>query len=330
MIGHKRNTLDWKKKSIVHSFIGLLFCYCQTANSFVNHNNAMYTKPKCRNHHTNRSLESNAYFLEVAPFKRMTTYHPSTILFGLKEWRAQSESSSPSSSVKEKEHSLLLLPFLREEILIPHVGETRELIFKDGRFLELFEDCLDFYQSVVGMALMGDDGLLQNCILCEIRDFDVKSGYRGKLTMHVTLVAVGRAKIQSWDQMKPVLQATCTELQDTSSSSSLLPMDDMYRVWKSQIETVVPPGQKTYQTSYQNALQNMVDTSPSYQEKLIAASWALLSIVNDRSPTIVYDAFKSTNVEERLNLSFRILLEEKLMSTSDSMDTITDMNESFQ
>ena len=328
---------NWNKKSIVNVFIGLLFCCCyccQTVNSFVVHTNRNIIHGKA----TDWNLKRNGFCSRqeeeeeeegVSFFQRMNRPKKSS-LFGLKEWRAQSESSS---SVKEKKHSLLLLPFLREEILIPHVGESRELIFKDGRFLELFEDCLDYHQSVVGMALMGDDGLLQNCILCEIRDFDVKSGYRGKLTMHVTLVAVGRAKIQSWDQMKPVLQATCTELQDTlSSSSTSLSMDDSYRLWKSQIETVVPPGQKTYQTSYQTALQQQQQqiTTSSQQQKLIAASWALLSIVNDRSPTIVYDAFKSTNVEERLNLSFRILLEEKLMNTSDSMDIITDMNESFQ
>ena len=104
-----------------------------------------------------------------------------TRLEGLKEWLDEEDEAQTNNNGSTRE--ILLLPFAASEALVP--GQSRSLTLKEGRFYDLFQDCIDEHDSMVGMALMGDDGLLSEMPLCVIQDFSVEAGYRGKVTIEV-------------------------------------------------------------------------------------------------------------------------------------------------
>lgn len=103
-----------------------------------------------------------------------------------------------------------MLPFRAEQALV--LGKSLSCTLKDGRFFDLFQDCIDEHSSVLGMALLGEDGILDHVILCEISDYSIDAGFRGRLTIHVTLTAVGRAALVQLTQMQPIMIALCREI----------------------------------------------------------------------------------------------------------------------
>ena len=113
---------------------------------------------------------------------------------------------------KHADREILLLPFRATEALVP--GQSVSIVLKEGRYMDLFQDCIDDHCSILGMALLGEDAILQAMVLCEIDDFRVDAGFRGKVTVQVTLRAVGRATVREITQMKPVMMAIGRELVD--------------------------------------------------------------------------------------------------------------------
>lgn len=132
-------------------------------------------------------------------------------LYGLLEWRNKCDNDDIADG-----HEILMLPFAANEALLQ--GQSTDIILKHGRFFDLFQDCIDNYESIVGMALLGDDDFVRTMPLCQIDDFDVLSGYRGKVTVHVTLRAVARARMTKVSQMQPVVMGFCQELVDLECS----------------------------------------------------------------------------------------------------------------
>lgn len=78
----------------------------------------------------------------------------SSRLFGWKEWSDRGS----EDNINNKPREVLLLPFAATEALLP--GQSREIALKQGRFLELFDECMEDHDSVLGMALMGEDNFL--------------------------------------------------------------------------------------------------------------------------------------------------------------------------
>lgn len=136
-----------------------------------------------------------------------------TRLFGLSEWRQRFAADDPyTHNAPLQPQPLLLLPFATSDIL--PIGQSTTIVLKEGRYYDLFQDCIDDYESVMGMAIMGDDGLCDTLVLCDISDFDVDAGYRGKVTVSVTLRAVGRAALVELVQMKPIMMSMCLEMEE--------------------------------------------------------------------------------------------------------------------
>jgi hypothetical protein len=55
----------------------------------------------------------------------------------------------------------------RKEALVP--GQSRTILLKEGRFFDLIDDAIDSHISIVGMVLMGDDGIIMAGMpLCQI------------------------------------------------------------------------------------------------------------------------------------------------------------------
>jgi hypothetical protein len=191
---------------------------------------------------------------------------------------------------------------------------------------------------MVGTILMGDDVLLNEMPLCHIRDFDVQSGFRGKVTVAVTLQAVSRVKLVEMTQMKPIMMGLCTELVDDEVTIDLSLANDLVNDIESIIDDlsrVKTSGginrQSTYKKAYKLALEALTITRGDGRTKnpmdkderrslsrLTAASWAVFTIASNKSS--LYKAIATTNVVERLQLGLNTLLDEKFQRSADSFN----------
>ena len=65
--------------------------------------------------------------------------------------------------------------------------------------MDMIDESLTSYESVVGMSVLDDDGLLPVIVVCEVieEEVEVNSGFRGVLSRNVGLRAVERMK--RWD-----------------------------------------------------------------------------------------------------------------------------------
>jgi len=249
-------------------------------------------------------------------------------LFGLKEWRKdivqneertdqqqqqqqRREESSGSSSI------LPLLAFRADDILFP--GQQLSLVLKEGRFLDLFQDSIDEYHSMVGMAVMGDDGMLPYLPLCTVEDLEVNVGYRGKLTLEVTLRAVSRAKLQQLTQTKPVMMGSCIEIMDDETNNNNLVVCNeladqieaiMMMSTTNVTTTTTTINRSQYRETYQYILNNTTaeQSSPSRINELNAISWSvfaalILSFKEEEKQKILI----GTSLVERLSLGLKTL-----------------------
>lgn len=236
-------------------------------------------------------------------------------LFGMSEWREK----VASTNTQEVGTPILLLPFSAKEALVP--GQSTSIILKEGRFYDLFQDCIDDYESIVGMVLMGDDGLLREMPLCEIHDFDVQAGFRGKVTVSVTLLAVARAQIVEVTAMKPIMTGVCTELSDKDVCNVALAnefVDDIESIIKDMNRIVggVSPKQRyedALELAFTSGDRETTDGSFIADERTIseltAASWAVFTLLSDKS--FLYKAIATTSVTDRLKIGLKALLDAK-------------------
>ena len=155
-----------------------------------------------------------AYQYHAFKHAQQDTSSSNTRLFGLSEWR---QKLAADNSATPQPQPLLLLPFATSDIL--PIGQSTTIVLKEGRYYDLFQDCIDDYESIMGMVIMGDDGLCDTLVLCNISDFDVDAGYRGKVTVSVTLRAVGRAALVELVQMKPIMMGMCLEMMDEAQGA---------------------------------------------------------------------------------------------------------------
>lgn len=58
----------------------------------------------------------------------------------------------------------------------------------------MIDESLTSYESVVGMSILDEDGLLPYVVLCEVEDMEMIMGHRGFSGMEVAVRAVGRAR----------------------------------------------------------------------------------------------------------------------------------------
>ena len=240
-----------------------------------------------------------------------------TRLLGLSEWRQGR--IGPASQAP-----LLLLPFAATDLL--PIGQSTTIVLKEGRYYDLFQDCIDDHDSVMGMAIMGDDGLWETVALCEISDFDVDAGYRGKVTVSVTLRAVGRARLVELVQMKPVMMGLCLEMVDDGVGN-----DDEWAIAAEELlgtidSTVQSIGlESRYGDALELAQRTLVEGSVAMMEDLrddqamllrvTAASWAVFGVCTPAAApsgmitACLREAMAATSAVERLKLGRKALLE---------------------
>ena len=123
---------------------------------------------------------------------RQSPRQTTTRLNGVKEWRAKY--SIHNSTQQQPQLPLLLLPFNPAQILLP--GQTTSYTFRHGKYMDLIDESITRYESVIGMTILSDDGLLPITVLCEVieEELDMHMGYRGFSSMEVGIRAVGRVR----------------------------------------------------------------------------------------------------------------------------------------
>ncbi|KAL9186467.1 hypothetical protein ACHAXT_005705 [Thalassiosira profunda] len=126
-------------------------------------------------------------------------------LLGIAEWRARISQPpaigfSDTTASNTQSAPLLLLPFAPGDIILP--GQSTTLKFKHGRYMDLIDESLTEYDSVIGLSLMDEDGMQPYVVICEIieEELDIQMGYRGFSSMEVGVRAVGRATRAAGDQ----------------------------------------------------------------------------------------------------------------------------------
>ena len=229
---------------------------------------------------------------------------------GIVEWRDAIAESG------RRDCEILMLPFRATDALVP--GQSQCIVLKEGRFLDLFQDCIDLHHRVLGIPLMGEDSILDSLVLCEIDDFSVDAGYRGKVTVAVTLRAVGRAMLQEIRQMKPFMTGVCREIKDDEITSSMGAPDLMNDV-QSTVETL------GRQVEWQRACRSAMAASGMVYEDdkvqhMVSASWAVFAVSNDKSK--IPEALLMTSAADRLQLGLKALLNDKFIMGSSQAATI--------
>jgi len=233
--------------------------------------------------------------------------------------------SSSSNSAEAADREILLLPFRATEALVP--GQSVSIVLKEGRYMDLFQDCIDDHCSILGMALLGEDSILNAMVLCEIDDFEVDAGFRGKVTVQVTLRAVGRATVKEITQMKPVMVAIGRELVDDKKQDPAVLLEESSAT-ESASETTISNLLKDIQSTiqalgrqaeFEQACQlirdhvsssspaTSTDNDSGVSDELVV-SWAIFAIALDKSQ--VAEAIARTNVVERLQLGLQVLVGE--------------------
>ena len=250
-------------------------------------------------------------------------------LFGLSEWRQGFAADDPHNAPLQPQ-PLLLLPFATSDIL--PIGQSTTIVLKEGRYYDLFQDCIDDYESIMGMVIMGDDGLCDTLVLCNISDFDVDAGYRGKVTVSVTLRAVGRAALVELVQMKPIMMGMCLEMMDEAQGAGAGGSTDTDDEWTlaqellGDIESILPTLGLEYQ--YNDALDlaqraliedgtiedDVEETENQSRLQMTAASWAVLGACmpnnsSDMISSCLQEAMATTSPLIRLKLGRKALLE---------------------
>jgi len=237
------------------------------------------------------------------------------LLYGLPEWRQQATIGD--------NRPILLLPFRANEAILR--GQSTEIVLKDGRFFDLFQDTIDEHESILGMALMGDDRILDEIVLCQIHDFKVDAGFRGRITINVTLKAVGRATMVELTQMKPIMTGVCREVIDEPPAADKMSSS---RSLVSDIELIVQ--ELKLQPQYSEACKVAMDESivDDKIRELTAASWAAL-VVSDNKAAL-NRAIACTSVTKRLQLGLKLLLEEKFKMSSSEQVPFQDNDVGFE
>ena len=248
-----------------------------------------------------------------------------TRLLGLSEWR-EGRADGPGEGASQQA-PLLLLPFAPPELL--PVGQSTTIVLKEGRYYDLFQDCIDDHESVLGMAILGDDGLWDTVALCAISDFDVDAGYRGKVTVSVTLRAVGRARLVELVQMKPVMMGLCLELVDDedgtcSDGEWAIAAEELLGTIDSTVQSLGL--ESRYRDALELAQRTLVEGSVARKEdylrddqamllRVTAASWAVFGICTPAAApsgmitACLREAMAATSALERLKLGRKALLE---------------------
>jgi len=267
------------------------------------------------------------------------------ILYGLIEWRQNVKNRNKSEGAYQHFYDqtfLPLLPFAQNQALVQ--GQSRSVVLTEGRHFDLLQDAVEDHDSIIGMALVGDDDadIQTEMPLCEIVDYEVRAGFRGRLKIDLNLRTVGRATLLELTQIRPVMKGLCRELEDTIDVGGLADANSLVE----DIEGIIKNGigqpnahglHQRYDQAYALALDTITPPHRLQQDEiecnicarshmgsqsqfthrpvrerstseLEAASWAVFAAASDKSS--LSRAIACADLTGRLRLGRRVMLEE--------------------
>lgn len=219
--------------------------------------------------------------------------------------------------------------------------------------MDMIDESLTLYESVVGMSVLDQDGVLPVVVVCEVieEEVDVKSGYRGFSSMEVGLRAVGR--MWRWDeaqggrdiskktdrvfhgrkvlddiQIGQFMEYEDDELTDSEVDKCLDYLTRIESVLRLPSQFLTMPTiceesnceQVLYADAFKYLALQMGDVA--------AASWAVFALLGDdiKISSIIIQALCTANTTERLRLGLAAVLEFTTISVGDDFNR----NDAFQ
>lgn len=268
--------------------------------------------------------------------KTRFTHQP---VFGMSEWKAKFSALQNKTVDDSQCQGLPLLLFPFEPTQIPLPGQYTKFTFRHGKFMDMIDESLTSYESVVGMSVLDEDGLLPIVVLCEVieEEIDIKSGYRGFSSIEVGLRAVGRMKQANeridlsnssdsnvFHGRKALNSIQIDQFVDYQDSSLLKMEAETCLGYLSNIESLLdlPPlflrrPRDHYQLTdeqeiYADAHTYLTSLMADYQHNdIIAASWAVFSLLDVNIPSVIIEVLSTTNAADRLRLGLSALLDSR-------------------
>lgn len=282
----------------------------------------------------------------------------STSLYGILEWRNEFSLSQRISISNNNNNTevfgddgtlpLLLLPFAPSQILLP--GQTTTMKFKHGKYMDIIDESMTSYHSVLGLSLVGDDGPLPYAVICEVLgdDLEVNMGYRGFSSMKVGIRAVGRAKrcsfafnerkiIKGNDYFRgrttisdDIHLGRFIEWRDDVITNDEFEVASEYSATIEELFSRIPNDDNSrhrlmhFTEAYQSMLEHLTASQPNpntmgYSESehqnhmhFMAFSWASIAACGDPSASIITQALATTNTVERLRLGLTMIMDSQI------------------
>lgn len=243
---------------------------------------------------------------------------------------------------------LVLLPFEPSQIILP--GQVTTLAFRQGRYMDLIYDATENRDSVIGLTILSDDGLLPVCILAEVLEdeLDMKMGYRGFSSMSVGIKAIGRAyQVKEVSGSDGLLRAKTAqeaihlgqfvEYEDGDLT------DDQMRKGREILDEVSLsiPHSDVYNSTYRRVYNFLKDNaqmkSSAVDDELLslqANSWTVISAIMDIDserrtlpPSVIAEAIETTSTLNRLRIAKVLFLENASTSSTTDRTAVTELDD---
>lgn len=222
--------------------------------------------------------------------------------------------------------------------------------------MDLIDESMTHYESVIGMSVLSDDGLLPVTVLCEVieEELEMQMGYRGFSSMAVGIRAVGRMRRcdvnsnNSDTSSRSTIDknARTTALDDIHRGKVVDLSDDpldeeqdvMANEYKENILSILRLTQneeeqrlseklRIQQRHYNSVYDAITNSSDKVDNNLTATSWGAFAAataidrpISDDSVNI--EALSTTNTVERLRLGLAMLLENQMPLQSIELKSI--------
>ena len=260
-------------------------------------------------------------------------------LFGVDEWRTRhgGEVAAP----------LVLLPFEPSQVILP--GQVTTLEFKHGKFMDLIYDAIETRDSVIGLSILSDDGLLPVCVLAEVieDELDMRMCYRGFSSMSVGIRAVGRAyqvkEVPGSDNLRARTAQEAIHIGQFVEYEDRDLTDEQMREGREILDEVslsIPHNSDSYNATYHRSyhiLKGSTRTKASVDDEQLALqawSWTAISSMMDIDSerrtlpqSVIGEAIETRSTLNRLKIAKILFLENASTASATDRTPVTELDD---
>ena len=240
---------------------------------------------------------------------------------------------------------LVLLPFEPSQVILP--GQVTTLEFKHGKFMDLIYDAIETRDSVIGLSILSDDGLLPVCVLAEVieDELDMKMGYRGFSSMSVGIRAVGRAyqvkEVPGSDNLRARTAQEAIHIGQFVEYEDGDLTDEQMREGREILDEVslsIPHNSDSYNATYHRSydiLKGNTLTKASVDDEQLALqawSWTVISSIihSERRtlpPSVIGEAIETRSTLNRLKIAKILFLENASTASATDRTPVTELDD---